>query len=65
MKSQKQVVGLFAYYSQWIRNFSDKIHLLLQNKHFPLKEKELDAFNALKLDIEKSVVSAIDEDSLF
>ena len=31
----KRILGMFAYYSQWIPNFSDHIHLLVQNKVFP------------------------------
>ena len=64
-KSQKRVIGLFAYYSQWIQNFSDKIRVLVQNDKFPLEQNELSTFNALKADIEKSVMSAVDENAPF
>ena len=37
-KSQKRVVGIFAYYSQWIRNFSDKIRILVHNSEFPFNK---------------------------
>ena len=64
-KSQKRVIGLFAYYSQWIQNFSDKIRVLVQNDKFPFEQNELSTFNALKADIEKSVMSAVDENAPF
>ena len=61
LKSQKRVVGLFSYYSKWIKNFSDKIRHLSRNTIFPLCDEAMSAFNALKLDVEKSVISSIDE----
>ena len=61
LKHQKKVVGLFSYYSKWIRNFSDKIRALSKNTEFPLPETALQAFVQLKQDIEDSVVIAIDE----
>ena len=64
-KSQQRVIDLFAYYSQWIQNFSDKIRVLVQNDKFPLKQNELSTFNALKADIETSVMSAVDENAPF
>ena len=65
MKSQKRMIGLFSYYSQWIKDFSDKIRPLMQNEEFPLPEEAHKAFDLLKLDIEHSVVGAIDEDQPF
>ena len=60
-KSLKRVHGMFSYYSQWIKNFSEKIRPLINTKQFPLNEDALDAFKLLKDDVEKSVVGAIDE----
>ena len=65
LKSQKRVVGLFSYYSQWVKNFSEKIRPLSQNIVFPLPEEAYRAFNLLKKDIENSVVGAIDETCSF
>ena len=64
-KTQKRVIGLFAYYSQWIQNFSDKIRILVHNEKFPLPQEVRDAFDALKLDVENSVTVAIDEEAPF
>ena len=60
-KSLKRVMGLFSYYSRWIPSFSDKISPLVKSKSFPLSPECVDAFEKLKLDIEHSVVGAIDE----
>ena len=65
LKSQKRVVGLFSYYSQWVKDFSEKIRPLSQNIVFPLPEEAYRAFNLLKKDIENSVVGAIDETCSF
>ena len=61
LKAQKRAVGLFSYYSQWIKDFSKKIRPLSQNTLFPLPEEALRAFNLLKEDVENGVVGAIDE----
>ena len=61
LKSQKRVVGLFAYYCKWIKNFSDKIRPLTHNTEFPIAGDALIAFNLLKCDIEDSVICSIDE----
>ena len=65
LKSQKRVVGLFSYYSQWFKDFSEKIRPSSQNIIFPLPEEAYRAFNQLKKDIENSVVGAIDETCSF
>ena len=61
VKSQKRLVGLFSYYSKWIKNFSEKIRPWTHNTTFPLDDKCLTAFNSLKLEVENSVVCSIDE----
>lgn len=65
MKLQKKTIGLFAYYSKWINDFSTKIKPLSSNTVFPLSGPALTAFNNLKTDIEDSVVATIDEDKPF
>ena len=63
-KSLKRVMGFFSYYSKWIKNFSDKISLLVNVKNFPLNQEELNSFECLKKEIGQSVVYAIDENAL-
>ena len=60
-KSLRRVVGLFTYYSKWIKCFSDKVRPLREVTSFPLPPRAMDAFESLKQEIEKSVVTAIDE----
>lgn len=61
MKSLKRIIGLFAYYSQWIPKFCDKIALLVRSRVFPLDKEAKNAFNNLELDIANSVVCSVDE----
>lgn len=48
LKSQRRVVGMFAYYSNWIAQFSEKIKPLNENTTFPLPEVVLYSFESLK-----------------
>ena len=59
-KAQQRVVGMFAYYSQWIPSFSDKIHPLVKNKVFPPPDSVELAFQNLKKDLENAMVVTID-----
>ena len=65
VRSLRRTLGLFAYYSQWIRNYSQKIRPLSSTATFPISAEAAQAFNNLKKDIECSVVRAIDEDIPF
>ena len=47
LKSEKQIVGMFSYYSKFIQNFLNKI-LLLNNKEFTLTPTVLHSFEVLK-----------------
>ena len=60
-KSLRRTLGLFTYYSKWIKGFSDKIHPLRITTSFPISSDAERAFNELKEDIQNSVVTAIDE----
>ena len=62
---QKKAIGLFAYYSKWIKNFSEKFKPLANNTTFPLPQSVLAAFEVLKKDIENSVIVTIDETKPF
>ena len=65
LKEQKRAVGLFSDYSQWIKEFAAKVRPLAQNSVFPLAGEALQSFNSLKIDVEKSVVQAVDETQPF
>ena len=65
MKSLKRILGFFSYYSQWIKNFSQKISLLTKVTSFPLTTEELESFKNLKSDVANSVVAAVNESAPF
>ncbi|KRY84767.1 Retrovirus-related Pol polyprotein from transposon 17.6, partial [Trichinella pseudospiralis] len=64
-KALRRVLGLFAYYSQWIFNYFYKIRPLIDNKTFPVSLEAKTAFEQIKRDIENSAVRAIDENLPF
>ncbi|XP_063380929.1 uncharacterized protein LOC134667447 [Cydia fagiglandana] len=61
----KRVLGLFAHYSRWIYNFSEKIKPLLSINTFPLSESAMTSFNEIKKNIAKASLSAVSEDAMF
>ena len=61
LKSQKRVVGMFSYYSNWISNFSEKIRPLNLNETFPLPESVVKSFKALKEELENAVLVTVDQ----
>ncbi|KRX92976.1 Retrovirus-related Pol polyprotein from transposon 17.6 [Trichinella pseudospiralis] len=64
-KALRRVLGLFAYYSQWIFNYSHKIRPLIDTKTFPVSSEAKAAFEQIKTDIENSAVRAVDENLPF
>ena len=57
IKSLRRAMGMFAYYSQWIPNFSAKMGTLSGQKVFPLPQVSVEAFEQLKSDIASSAIS--------
>ena len=64
-KEQQRVVGLFAYYAQWISQYSDKVKPLLKNCTFPLSNHALKAFDELKAELAEVSLGVIDETAPF
>ena len=56
---------MFAYYARWIPQFSDKIRPLADTVSFPLDQKALASFNALKDELSQVSLSPINEDIPF
>ena len=65
MKALQRCIGLFAYYSKWVPNYSGKIRPLIDCASFPLSPQQLEAFHGIKKDIADSVVKVIDADLPF
>ena len=65
LRAQKRIIGMFAYYSKFIENFSDKIYLLNRNTVFPVPQNVVESFRALKLDLRDAALGAIDFDQEF
>ena len=60
-KSLKRVIGLFAYYSQWIYKFSDKLRPLINNTSFPMTSEAILSFESLKEDIINAALVTIND----
>ncbi|KAL0859991.1 hypothetical protein ABMA27_010306 [Loxostege sticticalis] len=60
-----RTLGMFAHYSNWIPNFSERIQSLSKTATFPLTIQQMECFNSLKNDIAKSSIYAIDENLPF
>ena len=58
-KALQRAIGMFAYYSNWISHFSDKISPLVHNSVFPLPPSVEQAFENLKNDLENAAVLTI------
>ena len=64
-KSLQRALGLFAYYSKWIPQFSDCIGRLKNPSGFPLNQSELKDFESLKQKIASAALKTIDESKPF
>ena len=60
-KALQRTVGLFPYHSKFIRNYSEKVRLLLQCSTFPLNQRATGAFKLRKKDIANAVVKRFEE----
>ena len=56
-KSLSRVLGMFAHYSKWVKNFSEKIRPLSHSTEFPLADEAVSAFNGIKEEIAQSVLA--------
>lgn len=65
MPSLKRVLGLFAHYSKWIKNFSEKIHPMVAVAKFPMNNEAIACFEELKSAISKSVLTSALENVQF
>lgn len=65
LPSLRRALGMFAHYSKWITNFSEKVHELSKIKTFPLSNTMVKDFQELKNAIVKSCVHAIDNNVPF
>ena len=61
IKSLQRCLGMFGYYAQWIPQFADKIYPLSHSTSFPLSQEALQAFQALKIELEKASLQSIEE----
>ena len=64
-KALRRCVGLFAYYAKWVPNYSKKIRPLIDCDSFPLSPDAMEAFQAIKDDIARSVIKVVDTDVPF
>ena len=54
-------MGLFAYFAEWIKQYSEKIKPQLQNCTFPLSSDAFKSFELLKSELAEVSLGVIDE----
>ena len=59
--AMKRMLGLFSYYSKWIKNYSEKINPLLCNREFPISSKTSNLIDLLKQEIKESSLVPFNE----
>ena len=64
-KELQRVVGLFAYYAQWIGKYSDKTKPLMNNSCFPLTGSVVETFKLLKSELAYVSLGIIKEKEQF
>ena len=64
-KALRRVIGMFAYYAQWIPNYSDKIKPLVQTKNFPLSKEASSSYEDLKKCLTDVTLGVIDDSKVF
>lgn len=65
LQALRRALGMFAHYSKWIRDFSEKISPLTKVSEFPLDEYTTERFQNLKKDIMKSTLTTINKNETF
>lgn len=55
---------MFAYYSKWTKNFSEKVRPLNTNASFPISPEALEAFNHLKNELKSASLAIINSDDM-
>ena len=64
-KSLKKTLGMFAYYAQWISEFSDQEKPLVATSRFPLNDEAVCTFNVLKDNLANATLGVINHDMPF
>ena len=65
MKSLRRIIGMFAYYAQWIPKHADLIKPLVATKTFPLSSEAQLALKTLKDILSEVTLKVIDENAEF
>ena len=59
-KELQRMIGLFAYYAQWIPSYSEKVRPLIKSQSFPLTEEAILAIKTLKDTLASATLQPID-----
>ena len=65
LKAQKRIIGMFSYYSKYIKDFSRKIRPLNSNKVFPVPMEVLESFEQLKHGLKDATLVTVDPTKKF
>ena len=64
-KALQRILGMFAYYAQWISSYSEKVRPLLDVERFPISSEAALALKSLKECLSTVTLGAIDENLPF